>query len=99
MRKSGKRLGKKLLGTLLAVSLAAAAVFPMQGVAAEGNESGYEDSEGKILTEDTAAGVSEEGQQAAEGERKQETGKEEQLETEGKEGSIPCSCSLQQEQA
>ena len=85
MRKSGKRLGKKLLGTLLAVSLAAAAVFPMQGVAAEGNESGYEDSEGKILTEDTAAGVSEEGQQAAEGERKQETGKEEQLETEGKE--------------
>lgn len=85
MRKSGKRLGKKLLGTLLAVSLAAAAVFPMQGVAAEGDESGYEDSEGKILTEDTAAGVSEEGQQAAEGERKQETGKEEQLGTEGKE--------------
>ena len=56
MRKSGR----KLLGILLAASMAVTTVFPMQGFAAEGN--GYEEAE-EALAEGAAAGSSEEGQQ------------------------------------
>lgn len=56
MRKSGR----KLLGILLAASMAVTTVFPMQGFAAEGN--GYEEAE-ESLAEGAAAGSSEEGQQ------------------------------------
>ncbi len=52
-----KKSGRKLLGILLAASMAVTTVFPMQGFAAEGN--GYEEA----LAEGTAAGSSEEGQQ------------------------------------
>ncbi len=56
MRKSGR----KLLGILLAASMAVTTVFPMQGFAAEGN--GYGEAE-EALAEGAAAGSSEEVQQ------------------------------------
>lgn len=55
-----KKSGRKLLGILLAASMAVTTVFPMQGFAAEGN--GYEEAE-EALAEGTAAGSSEEVQQ------------------------------------
>lgn len=60
-----KKSGKKLLGILLAASMIVTAVFPMQGLAAEGNGSGYEETEG-ALTEGAAAESPEEGQKPAE---------------------------------
>lgn len=52
-----KKLGRKLVGILLAASMTAAAVFPIQGVAAEGKE--YQETGKRILTEDTAADTQE----------------------------------------
>lgn len=55
-----KKSGRKLLGILLAASMAVTTVFPMQDFAAEGN--GYEEAE-EALAEGTAARSSEEVQQ------------------------------------
>lgn len=61
-----KKSGRKLLGILLAASMAVTTMFPVHGLAAEGNGNGYEGTE-EALAEGVAAESPEEGQQPVDG--------------------------------
>lgn len=61
-----KKSGRKLLGILLAASMAVTTMFPVQGLAAEGNGNGYEGTE-EALAEGATAESPEEGQQPVDG--------------------------------